>query len=133
MSLSENCAHSSQLIAIVDDEECVREAVASLLRSAGYLSEEFPSAEAFLARDDHDGIRCLILDLHLAGMDGLQLQESLMALRSSIPIVFVSADGLPAARDRALAAGAIAFLKKPFPDEVLLACVQAAIACRSNR
>ncbi len=116
------------IIAIVDDLESVREALGTLLRSVGYTAEVFPSAEDFLNSDHLRHTACLILDLQMPGMTGLDLHQRLVAAQVEIPIIFVTADGDEAARARALQAGAIGFLQKPFRDDALLHAVRMALA-----
>jgi FixJ family two-component response regulator len=118
------------VIAIVDDDESVRHALASLLRSAGFLIATFASAEAFLAADDRRPIGCLVLDCHMPGMQGLELQEQLAATGDATPIIFLTAHGNEAARAQALAAGAIAYLSKPCDAGALLDAVEATVRRR---
>jgi FixJ family two-component response regulator len=114
------------VIAVVDDDQSVRMALASLLRSAGFTALLFASAEEFLT-GGNGPIACLILDLRMPGMDGLQLQEHLRAEGRLVPTIFLTAHSQDPARARALAAGALAFLPKPFDADVLLGVVQAAV------
>lgn len=114
------------LIAVVDDERQLREAVENLLRSTGFRAEGFASAEDFLRAAPFAAISCVVLDMQLPGMSGLQLLHRMSELGLRIPIVFVSAtDGHLSAQ--ALRAGAVAFLGKPFRDEDLLGAVRSAI------
>src|SRR5882672_7222187 len=118
---------NGRLVAVVDDDESVRMAIQSLLRSLGFRVELFASAETFLdARPD--GIGCLILDVRLPGMSGLDLQRQLAAAGGGPPIVFISAHADPIAQRQALSAGALAFLRKPFPATALIDAVRAAFA-----
>jgi FixJ family two-component response regulator len=113
------------LIAIVDDEACVREALSSLLRSEGYRTEEFDSTEGFLARGIRGETTCLVLDVRLPKMGGLELQRRLAEMaRSPIPIVFISGNATEKEAAIAIDAGAIAFLRKPFSDDALLKAVE---------
>jgi FixJ family two-component response regulator len=118
---------SIPIISIVDDDESVREAVESLLKSVGYRTEVFTSAEEFLRSDHHQEKRCLILDIRMQGMSGMELQRRLVAAGSSIPIIFITAHGDEEARAAALGGGAVAFLRKPFSEEALLSAVQSAL------
>ena len=118
------------VIAIVDDDESVRHALASLLRSAGFLIAAFASAEAFLAVENRRPIACLVLDCHMPGMQGLELQEQLAATGDPTPIIFLTAHGNEAARAQALAGGAIAYLSKPFDAGALLDAVEATVTRR---
>lgn len=115
------------LISIVDDDESIREAIQSLLRSVGFCAKTFASAEQFLQSDQMETTACLILDVRMPGMSGLELQRRLMATQCRIPIVFVTAHGDEEARSRALQEGAVEFLLKPFSEEALLNAIQAAL------
>jgi len=108
------------LVAIVDDDELFRRSMERLVRSAGFNVAAFGSAEDFLDSADLDRATCAILDMRLPGMNGLDLQQRLIARPTPMPIVFVSAHEEAAMRVMALRAGAIAFLKKPFDNGTLL-------------
>lgn len=110
----------SALVAIVDDDELFRRSIERLVRSAGFNVATFASAEDFLDSADLDRATCAILDMRLPGMNGLDLQQRLIARPTPMPIVFVSAHEEAAMRATALRAGAIAFLKKPFDNSALL-------------
>ena len=110
----------SPLVAIVDDDELFRRSIERLVRSAGFTVEAFGSAEDFLERGDLDQIACAILDIRLPGMNGLDLQQRLIARPTPMPIVFVSAHEEAMTLAYAMRAGAIAFLKKPFDNSTLL-------------
>jgi FixJ family two-component response regulator len=116
------------MISIVDDDESVREALESLLKSVGYRAEVFASAQEFLRLGHHEEARCLILDVRMPGMSGLELQRQLVASGSAISIIFITAHGDEAARAQALGAGAMVFLRKPFTEEALLKAVDDAVA-----
>ena len=118
------------LISIVDDDESMREALQSLLRSVGFRAKTFASGEQFLQSDQIENTACLILDVRMPGMSGLELQRRLMATQCRIPIVFVTAHGEEEARSRALQEGAVDFLLKPFSEEALLNAIQAALHAR---
>lgn len=120
------------LVAIVDDKECVREALSSLLRSVGYRTADYESAEDFLAAANHSPAKCAIVDFHLPGMNGLDLQSRLAEIQPGCAVILISADLTPERKKRALLAGAVAALKKPFGDEALLAAVRSAIASASS-
>jgi FixJ family two-component response regulator len=119
------------LIAIVDDEPALREATESLFRSCGFEAESFASAEEFLRSGCGRRASCIVLDIRLPGMSGLELQGRLEAMDYHIPLVFMTAqfdvDGR--LRERALRAGAAAFLYKPLGSHDLLAAVRASCAC----
>jgi len=122
-------AHETKtpLISIVDDEECVREALGSLVRSVGYRAEEFASAEDFFALARSDETTCLILDVRMPGMGGLELQRRLVNKGQRIPIVFLSARASEEEKRRALRAGATDFLSKPVNEDALLRAIRAAL------
>jgi FixJ family two-component response regulator len=115
------------LIAVVDDDEAIREALQSLLRSVGLRAEMFASAEDFLQAGQRRATACLILDVRMPRMSGLELQRQMATANCPTPIIFITAHGDEETRARALRAGALAFLDKPFSDEVLLRAVQAAL------
>lgn len=118
-------APNERVVAVIDDDQSVRGAIRSLLRSLGFRVETFASAEDFLdARSA--GIGCLILDVRLSGMSGLDLQQRLAVTGDAPPIVFISAHADQVARQQALAAGAIAFLRKPFAEAALIDAVRRA-------
>ena len=108
------------MIAIVDDEELVRTSLQRLLKVAGYTVAAFTSAEEFLKSGRLQGVRCLIADIRMPGMSGLDLQAQLNAEDYQIPIIFITAHGDEKMRIRAMRDGAVAFLAKPFDNAVLL-------------
>jgi FixJ family two-component response regulator len=116
------------LISIVDDDESVREAIKSLLRSFGLSAEAFSSAEDFLSSRRLDDVICLIVDVVMPRMSGLDLQSRLMLSNRRIPLIFISAHDDADAKKRALEAGALAFLHKPFQEETLMQAVHSALA-----
>ena len=119
------------VIAIVDDNDSFRRATMSFIRSLGYAVVQFASAEAFLKSDRLQETDCVISDVHMPGMNGVELQGKLIAQGYHLPIIFVTAFPEIKARAQALAAGAIGFLAKPFNDEMLIACLNEAIGARS--
>ena len=116
------------MIAVVDDDEMVRTGLERLLRTSGYPVSAFASAEEFLASGRLQECRCLIADIRMPGMSGLELQARLNADNCSIPMIFITAHGGTKMRMEALRAGAVEFLTKPFDNAVLLQHVRAAIA-----
>jgi FixJ family two-component response regulator len=112
--------HSPQLVAIVDDDWSVQSALKDLMESAGLSARCFGSAEDFLESDERDRTACLIADVRMPGMSGLELQAKLKAEGSRIPIIFITAHGDVKMRMQAMKAGAVEFLPKPFDGEVLL-------------
>jgi FixJ family two-component response regulator len=115
----------SSLIAIVDDDEAIREATQGLLKAAGYATEAFPSAEDFLASRRLNEVACLITDIQLGGMSGLQLQHQLGSSGFTTPIIVMTA--FPDDGRRALAAGALCVLDKPFIKDELLSCLRSVL------
>jgi FixJ family two-component response regulator len=117
----------SRAIAIVDDDESVREALKSLMRSVGFYAETFASAEDFLKANCLQATACLLLDLRLPGISGLELQRQLGAAPRRVPVIFVTAHGNEVEQREALEGGAIDFLRKPFSEEALLKAVHSAL------
>src|SRR5437588_6264183 len=118
---------NNKTVAIVDDDEAVRVALEGLLRSAGLTARAFESAEEFIESGQQLQTACLIADIRMPGMSGLELQAKLNAEGCRIPIVFITAHGDAKMRLQALRAGAVEFLAKPFDDEALLERVCAAL------
>ena len=115
------------LISVVDDDESVRRTTKLLIESFGYRAAVFDSAETFLKPSQLNNTCCLVVDVKMPGMSGLQLQRRLSAERSSIPIIFISAYGNNESRREAEQAGAVAFLNKPFGAEQLLESIRFAL------
>jgi len=122
-----SCHKESKLVAIVDDDDSVRGTLQELLRSAGFSSRIFESAEDFLGSGHQQETACLITDIRMPGMSGLELQARLNAEHCRIPTIFITAHGDEEMRFRALREGAVEFLPKPFDDEVLVESVRAAL------
>jgi len=118
---------ASNLISIVDDDESVRRTTKLLVESFGYRAAVFESAESFLKSDQLYDTSCLVVDVQMPGMNGLQLQSHLAAEGCFIPIIFITAYGDQESRRRALQAGAVAFLDKPFSDQQLLKSIRSAL------
>jgi FixJ family two-component response regulator len=116
-----------KMVAIVDDDELMRSALQGMLKSVGFPSQAFASAEEFLKSGQHQQTACLIADIRMPGMSGLELQAKLNAEHCRIPTIFITAHGDTKMRMQALRAGAVEFLAKPFDDEVLLESVRAAL------
>ena len=114
-------------ISVVDDDAAVREAVKGLLKSAGFHAEAFASAEEILSSGRLTGTACLILDVRMPGMSGIEFQERLIASGCLVPIIFITAHADEEARARALNRGAVACLQKPFSDDALLDAIAKAI------
>jgi len=115
------------MISIVDDNDSVRESLRRLMRFVGFAVNVFASAEEFLDSDRLRYTDCLILDVRLPGMDGLELQRHLATSHSEIPIIFITSYEDDEVRARALNAGAVAYFLKPFNDEDLLNAIDAAV------
>ena len=115
------------LIACVDDDPQAREALEGFLKASGFTPEVFSSAEEFLQSDRLDEAACLITDVHLRGMSGLRLQSRLAASGSCIPVIVITAFPDDGVRERALSAGAVCFLNKPFNTGDLLVCIRSAL------
>jgi FixJ family two-component response regulator len=119
----------STFVAIVDDDDLMRGALQGLLKEAGLPARAFASAEEFLASGGQRQTACLITDIRMPGMSGLDLQARLNAEQCRIPTIFITAHGDAKMRLQALRAGAVEFLAKPFDDEALLESVRAALEC----
>jgi FixJ family two-component response regulator len=118
----------NSLVFAIDDDVSVRKGVARLLRSAGYKSEIFASATDFLARSAHSGPSCVIVDVRMPGLNGIDLQQTLIQRRRAEQLVFVTGYGNIPMCARAMKAGAVDFLPKPFRADQLLQCVERALA-----
>jgi FixJ family two-component response regulator len=115
------------LIAIVDDDDALRHSLDNLIRSVGFRAQGFSSAEAFLGSNQAHETACLILDVRMPGMNGLELQRQMVAASWQIPIIFITSHADDDAQARALEAGAVAFLYKPCREEDLLNAIDAAL------
>jgi len=120
------------LIAVVDDDASMRGALRNLLRSVGFRAAAFASAEEFLQASQLQDTACAIVDVRMPGMSGLELQQHLATIQYPIPLIFITAHGDAEARARALRAGAVDFLDKPFREEVLLRAIQSALQASRN-
>ena len=119
--------NKTKLVAIVDDDDLMRGALQGMLKSVGLPSQTFASAEEFLKSGQQHQTACLITDIRMPGMSGLDLQAKLNAEHCRIPTIFITAHGDTRLRMQALRAGAVEFLAKPFDDEALLESVRAAM------
>lgn len=115
------------LISIVDDDDSLRNSLDNLIRSVGFRAQGFASAEAFLSSNHVHDTACLILDVRLPGMNGLELQRKIVAENWRLPIIFITSHADGDARARALEAGAVDYLYKPFREEQLLNAIDAAL------
>jgi FixJ family two-component response regulator len=116
------------IISVIDDDESLRSATIDLLNSAGFSCEAFGSAEVWLASANIAETACLILDIRMPGMSGLELQQQLTVMGHATPIIFVTAYPEERSRRQALNGGALCYLPKPFDDRELLNCVLLALA-----
>jgi FixJ family two-component response regulator len=118
------------LVSVVDDDESVRESLPDLIRQFGFCARAFSSAAEFLASDSISETRCLVLDIAMPGMSGVDLQQELIRRRQEIPIVFITGTGDHTVRLRVLAQGAVECLSKPFSDTALHNALSAALRMR---
>jgi FixJ family two-component response regulator len=127
--MESNTAIRSQdhMISIVDDDESVREATKGLVRSLGYAAATFSSAEEFLSSDRIHATSCVIADVQMPGLSGIDLQHRLVAQGLRLPVIFVTAFPDDRTRQRAIDAGAVDYLSKPFSDEQLVSCLNTAL------
>jgi len=124
------CVSKAPIVSIVDDDASVRVAMESLVRSQGLIAFVFKSAEDFLRSPRVDDSACLVTDVQMPGMSGLDLQDRLIARGNRIPIIFITAFSEPAIRSRAEAGGALAFLEKPFGGRAMIELVRQVLAAR---
>jgi FixJ family two-component response regulator len=124
---------NTPVISIVDDDEAVRLALRSLVRSLGYVSNVFASAEEFLESSRLNETSCLISDVQMPGMNGIELQGRLKRLNCRTPVIFVTAFPDERNRTRALEAGAIGFLEKPFEGRTMIQLIETALRARRER
>jgi FixJ family two-component response regulator len=115
-------------VSIVDDDDAVRTATQTFVRSLGYKATAFASAEAFLKAPERETADCLIADIQMPGMSGLDLQRELALHRPSLPIIFITAFPEDRIRQQAMAAGAACLLAKPYDGDVLIECIEKALA-----
>ena len=125
-------ASKKPVVAIVDDDEAVREGLADLIRSLGYVALVFAGGEEFWASSQRERVSLLISDVQMPGMSGLELYEKIAASKKPIPTIFITAYPKEDARQRAVEAGAICYLKKPFAEQELRTCIQTALSVRKT-
>lgn len=123
----EDADRERALVAVVDDDESVRESLPDLLHEFGFRARAFSSAEEFLSSGSLEQTRCLILDVVMSGMTGLDLQRQLNDHALRIPVIFITAQKAREIRDRAFKQGAVSFLLKPFSDTALLDALNEAV------
>jgi len=114
-------------IYLIDDDESVRKALKRLLGTYGFPVAAFASADEFLDLVPHDAMGCLVLDIHMPGMNGFQLREALATLGSRLPIIFITADKDIAIKEHALQTGVVGLLQKPFNDQALIDLIHKAL------
>jgi len=119
--------HDTPVISVVDDDESLRRSLGNYLRSVGFRVEAFASSEDFLRSARRESAGCLVLDLRMTGMSGLDLLRHLAAANVRVPAVILTAHGTAEMRERCLVAGAVAFLDKPFHGDALLDAIQTAL------
>ena len=122
-------SRDTPIVFVVDDDLSVRESLELLIRFAGFQPQTFASAEEFLSRPPVFVPSCLVLDVTLPGLNGLDLQQRIATDRIDMPIIFITGHGDVPMTVRAMKAGAVEFLTKPYGDEVLLSAIQQAIEC----
>ena len=127
MKAQQKSASERSLVSVVDDDESIRESLPDLLSEFGFATRAFPSAEAFLSSDCVDDTKCLILDVIMPGMTGLDLQQELTRRGQKIPVIFITARKEETIRARAFKQGAVKFLNKPFSDTALLDALNVAL------
>lgn len=115
------------MVVIVDDDQLIRDSLGGLMKEAGFSALTFASAEEFLNSGEEKRTACLIADIRMPGMSGLELQAKLNEAHQRIPIIFITAQGDEKLRLQALRAGAVEFLTKPLDDQALLDCVRSAL------
>ena len=114
-------------VAIIDDDESMRRAVVGLARSAGYQAQGFSSADDFLGCGKVESFTCVITDIQMPGMSGIELKQHLAASQSAVPVIMITAHHDPDLEKRAFASGAACFLRKPFEADVLFRCLEDAL------
>jgi FixJ family two-component response regulator len=118
---------SQALIAVVDDDESMRDAIQTLVQALGYNASTFASADEYLKSEQVHDTSCLISDVQMPGLSGLDLQDHLVARGHCIPVIFITGYPEDSARARAMKAGAIAFLSKPFRSDHFIGCIDKAL------
>ena len=120
--------NTKPLISVVDDDESMREAMRGLMKSLGYTAQAFASAEEFLNSREAPGTSCLIADVQMPGMTGLELHYHLLASGKTVPTILITAYPDDNVRERALIDGVVCYLSKPFDEDDLLACIRSSLS-----
>ena len=115
------------LISVIDDDDSMRRAIVALARSAGYEARGFASAEEFLRCGTVESFACVVTDIHMPGMSGIELKQHLAASQCAVPVIMITARQEPGLEERALASGAACFLQKPFDAAALISCLERAL------
>ncbi len=115
-------------VSIIDDDDSLRGALVSLVRSLGYGAQGFDSAEQFLAAGGAGGCDCIVTDIHMPGLSGIELKQQLAAEHDATPVIMITARSEPALQERARDSGALCLLTKPFEASELIACIERALA-----
>ena len=115
------------LIAVIDDDESMRNAVVALVRSAGYQADGFASAEEFLGCGTVQGFACVITDIQMPGMSGIDLKQHLAKAQCAVPVIMITARHDPGLEGKAMRSGAACFLRKPFQADMLIDCLENAL------
>lgn len=118
--------NSPDAVAVIDDDPSMLRSVERLLNATGFLTEGYSSAEAFLNRAQTSLVRCIVLDIHLGGMSGIQLWHQLKHVGINLPVIFITAVDNETLEREALNAGCVAYLHKPFPAELLVSAINSA-------
>jgi FixJ family two-component response regulator len=118
---------AGKLIAIIDDDDSMRSAIVALVRSAGYMARGFASAVEFLASGTVQSFSCIVTDIQMPGMSGIELKEHLTASQVPIPVIMITARHDPDLEAKAMASGAACFLRKPFQADMLVRCFEDAL------
>lgn len=112
------------LIAVVDDDDSFRASLVELLGSSAYGVRDFASAEAFVASGEADSFGCVITDIHMPGMSGIELKRLLVSRQCQVPVIMITAHSDPALEGRAVSSGAVCLLRKPFEADALFGCLE---------
>lgn len=118
---------AGNLISIIDDDDSMRSAIVALVRSAGYHARGFASAVEFLASGTVQSFACIVTDIQMPGMSGIELKEHLMASQLPVPVIMITARHEPDLEGKAMASGAACFLRKPFQADMLIRCIEGAL------
>jgi FixJ family two-component response regulator len=121
------CVTAGPLISIIDDDESMRSAVMALIRSAGYEARSFASAEEFLGCGAVESFACIITDIQMPGMSGIELKQHLSTIQCPVPVIMITARHDTDLEGKALASGAVCFLRKPFEADALIHCLEDAL------